>query len=181
MKLFGITTSCFALLLLSPSGRSALTAAHDQGIARPPTSSAVQTASVETEIRALDEIQAKAWVARDQGALERLWSPDFVLHAPSNQILTRDGVFREMRTPRLELASLERSVQRVTPFGDIAISMGVDRYIPKNGPSAGVLHTQRYTNVWRREGRTWRKIARHANVLPLSGSQPPAYFDDARR
>ncbi|MBI2189787.1 MAG: nuclear transport factor 2 family protein [Acidobacteria bacterium] len=61
-------------------------------------------------------MQAKAWVARDQAALERLWSPEFVLNAPSNQILTREGVFREMKTPGLSggLVSMKRIVDRVT-------------------------------------------------------------------
>src|SRR5687768_17377097 len=74
----------------------------------------------EAKIRELDRIQAKAWLERDEAALERLWSPEFVLQAPSNQILTREGVFREMRTPRLAggLASMERTVERVTQFGD---------------------------------------------------------------
>lgn len=127
--------------------------------------SAAQHASVEAEIRALDEIQAKAWVARDQWALERLWSPDFVLHAPSNQILTRGNVSRdEDAATGIGFARTYRAACH--SFNDIAVSMGLDRYIPKNGPNAGVALTQRYTNVWRREGTTWRKIARHANLLP---------------
>lgn len=167
MKSFG-----FPLLLLivafsggcRPSGQSA---GNDNAALTPASSAAAPIASVDAQIRALDETQAKAWVARDQAALERLWSPEFVIHAPSNQILTREETFKEMMTPRLEMVSLERTVERVTQFGDIAISMGVDRYVPKNGPEAGQVHIQPYTNVWRREGDTWRKIARHANVLPL--------------
>jgi ketosteroid isomerase-like protein len=147
-----------------PSSQSLV---NDRDPQTPASTSAAPSASVEAQIRALDETQAKAWVARDQAALEQLWSPEFVIHAPSNQILTREETFREMMTPRLEMLSLERTVERVTQFGDIAISMGVDRYVPKNGPEAGQVHTQPYTNVWRREGNTWRKIARHANVLPL--------------
>jgi hypothetical protein len=42
---------------------------------------------------------------------------------------------------------MERSVERVTQFGDIAISMGVDRPVDKTGPATGVIRTQRYTNV----------------------------------
>jgi hypothetical protein len=82
---------------------------------------AAAASQVEAEIRELDQIQAKAWLHRDQAALERLWSPEFVLQAPSNQILTREGVFREMQTPRLAvgLASMERTVERVTQFGKI--------------------------------------------------------------
>jgi ketosteroid isomerase-like protein len=134
------------------------------------------TSQVEAEMRELDQIQAKAWLERDQAALERLWSPEFVLQAPSNQILTREGVFREMQTPRLAggLESMERTVERVRQFGDIVISMGVDRPVNKTGPTAGVVRTQRYTNVWRREGNTWRVIARHAHLLPLDQGQPPA-------
>jgi len=71
----------------------------------------------------------------------------------------------------LELVSMERTVERVTPFGDIMISMGVEQYVSKNGPTAGILRTQRFTNVWRREGETWRKIARHAHVLALDSTR----------
>jgi ketosteroid isomerase-like protein len=170
MKLSRFTTLLLAGSLLSASSASSRHRVNDRSMGEPAASVATAIAAVETEIRALDERQAQAWVVRDQAALERLWSPDFVLHAPSNQILTRDAVFREMKTPRLEMLSLERTVQRVTVFGDIAISMGVEHYRPKNGPNAGALHTQRYTNVWRREGDTWRKIARHANVLPLGAT-----------
>lgn len=148
----------------------------DTGVLPGPSSSVTdrEDETPEEEIRALDEEQARAWLAKDQAALERLWSPEFVLNAPSNQILTRKDVFREMRTPRLELVSMKRTVERVTPFGDIMISMGVERYVPKNGAAAGLVRTQRYTNVWRREGDTWRKIARHAHVLPPDADQPPA-------
>jgi ketosteroid isomerase-like protein len=137
------------------------------------------TSQVEAEIRELDQTQAQAWLDRDQAALERLWSPEFVLQAPSNQILTREGVFREMRTPRLAggLASMERTVERVTQFGDIVISMGVEHPVNKTGPTAGVVRTQRYTNVWRREGNTRRVIARHAHLLPLDPGQPSAFWN----
>ena len=130
---------------------------------------------VETEIRELDQIQARAWLERDTIALKRLWSPDFILQAPSNQILTREGVFREMQTPRLAggLASMEREVLRVTQFGNIVVSMGIDRPVDKTGPNAGIVRSQRYTNVWRREGDHWRVIARHANLLPVDANQQP--------
>jgi hypothetical protein len=113
------------------------------------TNTAAAISQTEAEIRALDEMLARAWVERDQAALERYWSLEFVLNAPSNQILTREGVFREMRTPRLQggNVSMERTVERVTPFGDIVISMGVDNPVDKEGPFAGIVRTQRYTHV----------------------------------
>jgi hypothetical protein len=69
---------------------------------------------------------------------------------------------------------MKRTVERVTPFGDIMISMGVEHHGPRDVPAAGVVRTQRYTNVWHREADTWRMIARHAHVLPLDPGQPPA-------
>ena len=124
---------------------------------------------VEAEIRELDQIQGKAWLERDTIALKRLWSPDFILQAPSNKILTREEVFREMQTPRLAggLSSMERSVLKITQFDNIVVSMGIDRPVDKTGSNAGIVRTQRYTNIWRREGDTWRVIARHANLLPI--------------
>jgi hypothetical protein len=31
----------------------------------------------------------------------------------------------------------------VSQFNDIAISMGIERYVPKEGPNAEIVHTQR--------------------------------------
>jgi ketosteroid isomerase-like protein len=160
-----------SVLMLVGCGPSAAMGDSDQRDASAgasETNSAAATSQAEAQIRELDQMQARAWVARDQAALEQLWSPEFVLNAPSNQIRTREGVFREMRTPRLrESVPMERTLERVTPFGDIMISMGVEHHGPKNGPAANPVRTQRYTNVWGREGDTWRIIARHAHMLPL--------------
>ena len=168
----------FTNIWMKRNGQWQLTARQATIIDRDVVDQAKDEAAInqaEAEIHALDEMQARAWVARDQTALERLWSPQFVLNAPSNQIFTREGVFCEMRTPRLrESVPMERTVERVTPFGDIMISMGVERHGPKDGPAADSVRTQRYTNVWRREGDTWRMIGRHAHVLQLDPSEPPA-------
>lgn len=94
-------------------------------------------------------MQAKAWVARDQAALERLWSPEFVLNAPSNQILTREGVFREMKTPGLSggLVSMKRIVDRVTrrkltvPRATELLHFFEARYPPRIGGRARVFAT----------------------------------------
>jgi hypothetical protein len=174
MKQFKSATPLLAVFFVSVSITSSRPVVNDGDTGTRAAGFGTPSPAIEAEIRVLDERQAKAWVARDQAALERLWSPEFVLHAPSNQILTRDAVFREMKTPRLEMLSLDRTVERVTLFGEIAISMGVEHFRPKNGPNAGLRHTQRYTNVWRREGNSWRKIARHANVLPLNPTPRPA-------
>jgi hypothetical protein len=170
MKLSGfiLLLSAFLLAGCGPSAAVGESSHRDASAEGSETNSAAATSQAEAQIRELDQMQARAWVARDQTGLERLWSPEFVLHAPSNQILTREGVFREMRTPRLrDSEPMKRTVERVTPFGDIMISMGVEHHGPKNGPAAGPVRTQRYTNVWRWEGDTWRIIARHAHMLPI--------------
>jgi ketosteroid isomerase-like protein len=183
MKPSGLVVLLSTFVLVSCGSSAPEDEATPRGTSVPASDANAASAISQTEadIRALDEMLAGAWVARDQAVLERFWSPEFVLNAPSNQILTRDEVFREMRTPRLQagMVSMERTVERVTPFGDIVISMGLDHPVEKEGPFAGIVRTQRYTHVWRREGDTWRVIARHANLLPLA-DQPSASTNPSR-
>jgi hypothetical protein len=45
--------------------------------------------------------------------------------------------------------------------------MGAETVRPiGKAPLAGQTVKRRFTNIWSREGGTWRLIARHANVIP---------------
>jgi hypothetical protein len=48
--------------------------------------------------------------------------------------------------------------------------MGLETLVPKtDAPAAGLVAGQvtrrRFTNIWKKEGGTWRLFARHANVI----------------
>lgn len=125
----------------------------------------------EATVRALDNQERLAALNQDYAALERLWSEHFIVNAPSNQVMpNRRAVLDWFRKGMTMRSSYERSIEQVRVDGDIAIVMGAETLTPiANAPHAGQTVRRRFTNIWKKEGDTWRLWARHANVIP-----PPA-------
>jgi ketosteroid isomerase-like protein len=125
--------------------------------------------ATEATVRALDNQERLAALKLDYPALERLWSKDFIVNSPNNEILPDRAAalawFRKGMTTR---SSYERSIEQVRVDGDIVIIMGAETLTPiGNAPYAGQRVRRRFTNIWRKEGDTWRLWARHANwILP---------------
>jgi ketosteroid isomerase-like protein len=160
MKTRTITTS---LLLLS----CVTTSAHAQVLAR--------DSAVEATVRALDNQERIAALNQDYPALERLWSEHLIVNAPSNQILPNRAAaldwFRKGMTTR---SSFERSIEQVRVDGDIVIIMGAETLTPTaNAPYAGQTVHRRFTNIWKKEGDTWRLWARHANWILAPAAPNP--------
>ena len=129
----------------------------------------------EATVRAMDDQERLAALNQDYAALERLWSEHFIVNAPSNQILPNRGAvldwFRRGMTMR---SSYERSIEQIRVDGDIAIVMGAETLTPiANAPNAGQTVRRRFTNIWKKEGDTWRLWARHANVIPAPAAAKP--------
>ena len=124
--------------------------------------------AAEATVRALDDQERLAALNQDFAALERLWSEHFIVNAPSNQILpNRSAVLDWFRKGMTTRSSYERSIEQVRVDGDIAIVMGAETLKPiGNAPQAGQTVRRRFTNIWKKEGDTWRLWARHANVIP---------------
>jgi ketosteroid isomerase-like protein len=131
--------------------------------------------AAEAAIRALDDQERLAALNQDYPALERLWSEHFIVNAPSNQILpNRSAVLNWFRRGMTTRASYERSIEQVRVEGDIAIVMGAETLKPTgNAPQAGQTVHRRFTNIWKKEGDTWRLWARHANVIPTPVAATP--------
>jgi ketosteroid isomerase-like protein len=122
----------------------------------------------EASIRALDNEERLAALNQDLPALERLWSEHFIVNAPSNQILpNRSAVLDWFRKGMTTRSSYERTIEQVRVDGDIAIVMGLETLTPTgSAPHVGQTVRRRFTNVWKKEGGTWRLWARHANWIP---------------
>jgi ketosteroid isomerase-like protein len=119
-------------------------------------------------VRALDDEERQAALKRDIRALERLWSEQFTVNAPNNRVVIgKRAVLDEFVTGGVVRFSLfERRVEFIRVDADYAFVMGSETVKPVGGPSAGQLIQRRFTNVWKKEGGTWRLFARHANVIP---------------
>jgi ketosteroid isomerase-like protein len=129
--------------------------------------------SVEATVRSLDDEERVAALKRDVPALERLWSEDFTVNAPNNQVVAGKRAVLDafVNSGIINFSSFERRVEFIRVDGDIATIMGLETLRPiTNAPSAGLRAGQtvdrRFTNIWRRENGTWRLFLRHANVVP---------------
>ncbi len=129
--------------------------------------------SDEQVLRALDDRERTAALNRDVPSLEALWSEHFTVNAPNNQVVV--GRQRNLDTfvhsGIINFASFERTIEFIRIDDDFGIIMGLETVVPRtDAPSAGLIAGQvirrRFTNIWRREGDTWRLYWRHANVIP---------------
>lgn len=122
----------------------------------------------EETIRALEFQERLAVVNRDTVSLKRIWAERFMVNAPSNRISPdRSFALDLIQTGAIHYSSFERDIECLRIEGDIAIVMGAETIRPTgNAPRAGETVQRRFTHVWKRDGDTWRLIARHANVLP---------------
>ena len=121
----------------------------------------------EARVRALDDEERIAALKRDTTALERLWSDQFVANGPNNKVVADKRALMNALVPR---SSYVRQIEFVRVDGDFAFIMGSETLVAvKDAPGVGLVAGQptrrRFTNVWKREGDTWRLYARHANVI----------------
>lgn len=128
--------------------------------------------SEEEIVRTLDDQERIAALRRDIPALERLWSKDFVVNAPNNQVVVgRDAVLDTfVRAGIINFSSFERAIEFARVEGGYVILMGLETIQPvSSSPSAGLVAgqviTRRFTNIWRKEAETWHLAIRHANVF----------------
>lgn len=129
--------------------------------------------SAEQTVRALDDRERTAALKRDIPALEQLWSDQFTVNAPNNRVVVgrRSNLDTFVRSGIINFSSFERAIEFTRIDGDFAVIMGLESVTPiTDAPSAGLVAGQpvkrRFTNIWRKEGDTWRLYWRHANVIP---------------
>jgi hypothetical protein len=121
--------------------------------------------AVETDIRRLEQVEAKAFLERDIATLSTLWDAEYVVNNPDNKIVA--GVSPEKRPGLQKPRTLfTREVEHLTVRGDLVISMGNEIIVPGEGePHSGKTVHRRYTHIWQRVEGDWKLIARHANVF----------------
>ena len=128
---------------------------------------AQQTSADETAVRKLDEQERVAVLKADRGALERLWSEQLTVNAPTNRVnVGRQAVLDLISSGVLHYSSFERAVEAVRLYGDVAVVMGSETARPAGkGPGAGELVYRRFTNVWQKDRGSWIMIARQAATV----------------
>jgi hypothetical protein len=123
--------------------------------------------SDEAMVRSLDDEERIAALKNDTNELERLWSDRFVGNQPNNEVVADKRALMDALVPR---SSYVRQIEFLRVDGDFAFVMGLETLVaatdaPGVGLVAGRPTRRRFTNVWKKEGGTWRLYARHANVI----------------
>jgi ketosteroid isomerase-like protein len=124
----------------------------------------------EQEIRAREEENRVAFLAGDVATLDRLWTDDFLVNSPLSMVNDKPRTLALLQAGRIRHSSLTFEIERMSRHGDVVVVMGRDR--TTDGPDETVSH-RRFTNLWRREGGTWRCFARHANVISREPAATP--------
>ena len=120
----------------------------------------------EKEIKELEAAEAKAMLAADIPALEKLWGESFTVNAPDNQVRDRKNVVAAVRAGFIKYTGFKRTVEYVGFHGDTVIVMGKEVVKPSGGPDDGKTLNRRFTNVWAKKDGRWVMVARHAHVIP---------------
>jgi ketosteroid isomerase-like protein len=121
-----------------------------------------QKETIEKEIRRLELLHADAVLRGDLAAMDKIWTTDFKVNNPFNEVDKADRI----RTGAVTYSSFVREPESVQIHKNTVIVMGRETVVPKGAsPDAGKTINRRYTNIWmKREGK-WRLIARHASVI----------------
>ncbi|MGI9168676.1 MAG: nuclear transport factor 2 family protein [Caulobacteraceae bacterium] len=142
-----------AALLGSPGAASPVTAASPQ--------------ADEASLRAANASELADFMAADTKGLDGLWADGFVVTNPLNRLATKAQVLGMVGAGVLRFTSLERTIEYLRFYGDIAIVAGTETAVWSGKmPMAGKASQLRFTAVWQRSARGWREIARHANIIP---------------
>ena len=123
----------------------------------------------ETIIRQLDALEAVSFLKNDTATLaNKLWSKDFVVTNPFNNIVTVKDIFALMRTQKITQIPYTRTIEKITIANNIAFVMGVE--IPNVSKAAAgvpknVMSPRRFTNVWVKTVEGWRLAGRQATNI----------------
>jgi ketosteroid isomerase-like protein len=127
-----------------------------------------QDQDVRRQIGMASAAVGRAIESSDFGALQKLWSPKFVVNSPANRVIGRDEVFAAIKRGELKYSDLKTTVERMDVSENIAIVMGQESYRPNLGPEKGKLLNRRFTNIWQKAADGWVMIARQATVFDPS-------------
>jgi ketosteroid isomerase-like protein len=127
-----------------------------------------QTAE-EIKIRKPEDAQREAFLKKDTAALYKLMSPEFVVHAPTNRILTLNQLKHLIRTGEVHMESFERITEKVIFIENIAVAMGNETLNPTGKmPNAGKTVKRRYTDIWMKSNNGWQLVAKQATIISIT-------------
>lgn len=125
--------------------------------------------SDETVVRRLENEEREAILKGDTTKLYQLMSYKIVVQNPENAIVGFRQIIDRVKTGKINYASFERLIEKVTFFNNTSIVMGKEVLIPQGATqNAGKALTRRFTNIWMKEKNIWKLTARQATNISIN-------------
>ncbi len=125
--------------------------------------------SHEAVIRRLENAEREAILKGDTTMLYQLMSSKIVVQNPENAIVGFSQIISRVKTGKINYASFERSIEKITFIGNTSIVMGKEVLVPQgSSQNAGKTITRRFTNIWMKEKDAWKLVARQATIVSIN-------------
>jgi hypothetical protein len=125
--------------------------------------------SDEAIIRKLENAQGEAILKQDTTMLYKLMSKKIVVQNPENTIIGFRETMDRVKAGKINYASFEGFIERITFFKNTSVVMGIEVLIPRGSTqNAGKTITRRFTNIWMKEKDGWKLIARQATIVTIN-------------
>ncbi len=117
---------------------------------------------LDKEIRQLEKYWSELLDKSDTTALAKVWSKDYIVNNPAGKIITGKDIISFIRNGQ-RFPAYDRIIESITFSGKMAIVMGKEISQPQKDNSKVI--TRRFTNIWSKEKRDWRLVARQATNI----------------
>ena len=122
----------------------------------------------ELEIRQLENYWAELLDKSDTTALSKVWSKDYIVNNPAGKIITGNDIIGFIRNGQ-KFPAYQRIIESVTFSKNIAIVMGKEISQPqKDALGKEQKIVRRFTNIWVKEKKVWKLVARQATNIANS-------------
>ncbi len=125
--------------------------------------------SHEAVIRRLENAECEAILKGDTTMLYQLMSSRIVVQNPENAMVGFRQIINKVKTGKINYASFERLIEKITFIDNTSIVMGKEVLIPQGSTqNAGKTITRRFTNIWMKEKDAWKLVARQATIVSIN-------------
>ncbi|HXZ87021.1 MAG TPA: nuclear transport factor 2 family protein [Candidatus Binataceae bacterium] len=125
----------------------------------------------DSQVQAALDAQARLGDAMrrlDLDAVEKLFAPDLVVHAPINAVVNRSDVLARLRGGKIGYEESERQVEFAEVRGDSVVIMGLEVVRPRgDAPHAGKTVHRRFTDIWKDTDAGWTLAIRQATIISI--------------
>ena len=98
----------------------------------------------------------------DTTALRKVWSKDYIVNNPAGKIITGEDIIGFIRNGQ-RFPAYQRVIEKIVFSGNNAIVMGKEISQPKSDKDQPI--TRRFTNIWIKEKKSWKLLARQATNI----------------